>query len=34
MPSFEIETQLTVSANELAYDALTMLGVIMNLGHY
>lgn len=32
MPSFEIETQLTVSANELAYDALTMLGVNYELG--
>ena len=32
MPSFEMKTQLTVSANELAHDSLNMSGVNYELG--
>lgn len=32
MPSFEIETQLAVSPNELAHDSLSMSGVNFELG--
>ena len=32
MPSFEMETQLAVSSNELAHDTLNMSGVNYELG--